>query len=95
MKNFFPIELIPLNLPLEEGQHLAHLFGCKLAQLPLKYLGVPLSNKKITTAQWGFVLDKYNTKLQNWVGSLLSIGGRIMLINALVFFVLVQITRQN
>lgn len=46
-----------------------------MAQLPLKYLGVPLSDKKLTVADWGYVIDTISKKLQGWIGNLLSIGG--------------------
>lgn len=45
--NFQKTKLVPLHMPSSDGKQLADLFGCKLAKLPLKYLGVPLANKKL------------------------------------------------
>ena len=76
--------MIPLQLTEQEAAHLALLFGCKLSHLPLKYLGVPLHNKKLSGADWGFVIDKVHKKLQSWKGNFLSIGGRVTLINSVL-----------
>jgi hypothetical protein len=62
----------------------AALAGCKLSQFPLKYLGVSLSDKKLSYAEWNGVIDKVQKKLPNWKGALLSIGGRIVLINSVL-----------
>lgn len=48
--NFQNTELVPLHMTNVEGNKLADLFGCKVAKLPLKYLGVPFTDKKLTLA---------------------------------------------
>lgn len=55
-----------------------------MAQLPLKYLGVPLSDKKLTVADWRYVIDTISKKLQGWIGNLLSIGGRLTFLNSVL-----------
>lgn len=55
-----------------------------MAQLPFKYLGVPLSDKKLTVADWGYVIDTISKKLQGWIGNLLSIGGRLTFLNSVL-----------
>jgi hypothetical protein len=82
--NFGKTELIPVNLSSDEAHMFAALAGCKLSQFPLQYLGVPLSDKKLSCADWNGVIDKVQKKLPNWKGALLSIGGRIVLINSVL-----------
>lgn len=43
--NFAKCEIVPLNVS-QEGARLAHNLGCKLGNLPIHYLGVPLHWKK-------------------------------------------------
>ncbi|XP_078152676.1 uncharacterized protein LOC144547863 [Carex rostrata] len=63
---------------------MSDIFGSKVSHLPLKYLGVPLSDKKLSTADWSCIIDKVTKKLQGWVGNLLSIGGRLTLVNSVL-----------
>lgn len=72
--NFRKTELIPLNISLANEIILADIFGCKVSKLPLKYLGVPLSDNKLSIANWSCIIDKVTKKLQGWVGNLHSIG---------------------
>ena len=65
-------------------QQLAQAFKCKVASFPIKYLGLPLHDRKLQVKDWRFLIDKVEKKLQNWKGQLLSIGGRITLINAVL-----------
>lgn len=60
---------------------LASVFKCKTATFPIKYLGLPLHDKKLSVKDWNFLIDKIEKKLQNWKGQLLSIGGRQTLLN--------------
>lgn len=79
--NFRKTELIPLNISLANEIILADIFGCKVSKLPLKYLGVPFSDKKLYIADWSCIIDKVTKKLQGWVENLFSIGRRLTLVN--------------
>lgn len=48
------------------------------AFVPIKYLGLPLHERKLTLGDWKFLTDKLEKKLQNLKGQLLSIGGDIL-----------------
>lgn len=63
---------------------LASTFQCKAAQFPIKYSGLLLHDRKLRVADWQFLIDKVESKLQHWKGQLLSIGGRITLINSVI-----------
>ena len=63
---------------------LNHTFGCRWGTFPIKYLGLPLHNKKLTVADWQFLVDKIEARLPSWQSQLLSIGGRVTLINSVL-----------
>lgn len=43
-------------------KNLANLFGCKVAETPLKYLGNPFKEQKTVTIRLGVIVDKINKK---------------------------------
>lgn len=63
---------------------LATSFKCKPASFPVKYLGLPLHDRKLKIRDWFFLIDKVEKKLQNWKGQLLSIEGRRTLLNSVI-----------
>jgi hypothetical protein len=56
--NFSKCELIPFNISSDIGVQLADQFDCKLGSLPIIYLGFPLYNKKLTSHDWNFLIEK-------------------------------------
>ena len=83
MKIYFAkSEMIPLNLSDNDGSLLADIFGCKISSLPLLYL--PLHYKKPSIADWKVIIDRINNRIQGWKGKLLSIGGRVTLLNSVL-----------
>ncbi|KAL6509176.1 hypothetical protein OROGR_022486 [Orobanche gracilis] len=55
--------------------------------LPLRYLGVPLNGKRLSIIQYQPLLEKMVGKIQHWTSRLLSYGGRIQLIQSVLFAV--------
>jgi hypothetical protein len=82
--NLSKTEMIPMNLDSVEVTRLAATIGCKLSTFPLKYLGVPLSDNKLKLANWQGIIDKVQNKTQSWKDSLLSIGGRLTLLDSVL-----------
>jgi Reverse transcriptase (RNA-dependent DNA polymerase) len=82
--NFSKTELIPLNLSQEEASELASLVGCSLSQFSLKYLGVLLSDSKLKCKDWQPIIEKIQNKMPNWKGTLLSMGGRLVLLDSVL-----------
>ena len=76
--------MFPLNLSDLQCEELATVLGCKVASLPLTYLGVPINNKALTDIDWQLLIDKIDKRLQSWKGSLLSLGGRVTLLNSVL-----------
>jgi hypothetical protein len=47
----------------------------------MKYLGVPIDDKKLCKSLWTSTVEKVESKLGSWQGRFLSLGGRLVLIN--------------
>lgn len=54
-------------------------------ELPFRYLGVPMSSKKLTVGQCIPLVEKTTTKIRYWSAKLLSYVGRIQLIKSVIF----------
>ena len=63
-------------------EEVAKIFGCRVGQLPIIYLGLPVSDIKISKAQLSYVADKANRRLATWKCDSLSSGGKATLINS-------------
>ena len=80
--NYDKTELYLLHVA--DTQPLQYLFRCHEGTFPIKYLGLPLHYKKLQVVDWSFLVNKVESKLQQWQGSLLSIGGRLTLTNSVL-----------
>ncbi|KAJ4784621.1 RNA-directed DNA polymerase (reverse transcriptase)-related family protein [Rhynchospora pubera] len=75
-------DLATLNCTDTVTHSLASLLGCRIKNFPLRYLGLPLSHKSLSALDYDLLLSKFRAKLQGWAASLLSIAGRLVLINS-------------
>jgi hypothetical protein len=57
------------------------MFGCKEGEMPFRYLGIPMSSRKLLNKDWSVVEERFQKKLSSWKGKLLLSGGRLVLIN--------------
>ena len=62
------------NLPLE--------LGCKIASLPVEYLGLPLGAKHKVASVWDGVEERFCKRVVNWKRQYISKGGRLTLIRS-------------
>jgi hypothetical protein len=60
----------------------AEIFNCQIGMLPLRYMGVPIYARRLRVVDWAKLEEKSAKKLDIWQGGSLSIGGRVILINA-------------
>jgi hypothetical protein len=60
----------------------ADIFTCPIDNLPMKYLGVPIDNKKINKTLSCSMMEKMEKRLAGWQGRFLSLGGRLTLLNS-------------
>lgn len=82
--NFDKSSMVPLKIPTTLASSLADQLGCSITSLPITYLGVPLHWKTLSVADWNPLINKIEKRLQSWKGSLLSLGGRVTLLNSVL-----------
>ena len=79
--NFWKSDLVPVGDVLDV-ESLAGILRCKVAMLPMTYLGLPLGATFKLKAIWTGVLEKMERRLAGWKRLYLSKGGRITLLNS-------------
>ena len=82
--NFYKSELICFGDAQDSLNSYLDLFGCKHGDLPLKYLGIPIHYKKLQNSDRRNIEERVEKRLASWKGKLLSIGGRLTLINSVL-----------
>ena len=82
--NYAKSGLIVLGKEIDWAERAANLLRCKLVQLPITYLGVPLGANMRKYSSWQPVLSKIQQRLANWKASCLSRPGKLVLIKAVI-----------
>jgi hypothetical protein len=80
--NYHKSEVIVMGQPIGCQSRIANKLNCKLGAFPFTYLGLPISDRKLTREQWLFLVRKLAVKIEPWLGKLLSSGGQLILSNA-------------
>ncbi|CAA7031264.1 unnamed protein product [Microthlaspi erraticum] len=60
------------------------LFNLEASSLPIRYLGLPLSSKKLSFADCDPLLTLIQKKFDSWSNKLLSLAGRLSLISSVI-----------
>lgn len=58
--------------------------GFPIAQLPIRYLGPPLTTKSMTRLDYEPLIDRIRTTLLSWANKMLSYAGRVQLIKTVI-----------
>jgi hypothetical protein len=66
----------------EEKENMANKLNCVLGSLPMKYLGIPVSDKHLYMGAFDPVVQKMLKRLDPWKGKFLTSGGRQILTNS-------------
>jgi hypothetical protein len=74
-------EIVPIG-EVENVERLANLLGCRVASLPMTYLGLPLGASYKSTSIWNGVIEKIERRLAGWKRMYLSKGAQLTLINS-------------
>ncbi|GJY72313.1 RNA-directed DNA polymerase, eukaryota, reverse transcriptase zinc-binding domain protein, partial [Tanacetum coccineum] len=64
----------------EENQEILEIMPFKVEKLPIRYLGVPLTSKRIRIKECKSLIDKVERRVLNWKNKSLSYAGRLMLV---------------
>ena len=62
----------------------SRIFGCGIGTMPFKYLGIPMTHRRLRNSEWRCVIDRFEKRLSNWKAKFLSSGGRLVLINSVL-----------
>lgn len=73
--NYSKSEVFTVGLSEEAGQEVADAFNFKLGRFPMKYLGLPISNSRLSMAELSGAAEKMEKRLQTWKRGHLSFGG--------------------
>jgi hypothetical protein len=82
--NFHKSEFFCFGEAQDEVSVYAELFGCGEGQFPMRYLGIPIHYQRLTLAEYKFVEERLQKCLSSWKGKLLSLEGKVILINSVL-----------
>jgi hypothetical protein len=82
--NFHKSTLVPMHVSDGNITLIRSLLGCRVEGFPQSYLGLPLSSDKLKMAQFSPLIAKVDKYLSGWSDVLLSTGGRVVLLNAVL-----------
>ena len=82
--NFAKCSVSPIACTDAEAVGAAELMECQLAPFPVKYLGIPLSTRRLTAVSFQPLLDRLADKLPTWRASMMLRAGRLVLIRAVL-----------
>jgi hypothetical protein len=82
--NFWKCCLVGVNVPLEFLQMASEFLNCRLGQTPFTYLGLPVGANPHLASTWAPMVEGLKKRLGSWGNKYVSLGGRIVLINAVL-----------
>lgn len=85
--NFHKSEVFCIGEARDRKVLFSQLFTCNIGDLPMRYLGVPIDQKRILNKDRKTAENTMESKLSCWQGRLQSIGGRLILINSSLSYV--------
>lgn len=72
----------PINCSEEEVQTVVDTFGCAVEAFPCRYLGVPLSIRRLSRSDEQPIIDAVSSRIPTWKGNLLNLAGPAILVSA-------------
>ncbi|WVZ53559.1 hypothetical protein U9M48_004482, partial [Paspalum notatum var. saurae] len=82
--NFHKSEIFCVGQAKECENAYSEVFGCKSGSFPFRYLGLPMHYRKLRNSEWRHIEERFEKQLIGWKGKLLSVGGRLVLINSVL-----------
>ena len=68
----------------KENKGCSRILATPIGTLPISYLGVPLVDRRLRITDWQPVLEKVETRLGGWRARLMSRGGCLVLLKAVL-----------
>lgn len=82
--NYHKSTFVPMNIDAQLATEMASTLGCGISQFSQPYLGLPLSPHKLRVWDFQPLVANFDRYLSDWKARLLSIGGRLILVNAVL-----------
>lgn len=79
--NFQKSEVFCFGVQPEEEWALANMLNCKVGNLPMTYLGIPVDSSKLRMSAFDPLVMKMRHRLDPWKGKFNSSGGNLILLN--------------
>lgn len=73
--NFHKSEVYVFGYPQQEKERMANMLNCVLGRLPLRYLGIPVSDHHLDMGAFNPILQKMTKRLDPWKGRHITSGG--------------------
>lgn len=82
--NLSKSSIVPIQCDETRVELVRQHMDCQIASFPCKYLGLPLSIRRLTKTDLQPILDKIADKLPGWKADLLDKSGRLILVKAVL-----------
>lgn len=82
--NFYKSCLIGVNVGREFMEMACNFMNCREGSLPFKYLGLPMGANPKKMGTWEPLIESLKKKLNSWGNKYVSLGGRMVLLNAVL-----------
>ncbi|KAJ4810222.1 RNA-directed DNA polymerase (reverse transcriptase)-related family protein [Rhynchospora pubera] len=81
---------VPFNLSNQQIEQIKEVLMCDCSNLPLPYLGLPLTACRPSKETYLLLLEKLENKLAGWKNKLLSRAGRLTLVSSILSTILIS-----
>lgn len=68
----------------EDGHRVRNILNCQLGGFPCRYLGIPLTIKQLTRADWQPLVDQVRKIIPAWQRGLIQRPGRLVLVKSVI-----------
>lgn len=82
--NLMKSVVLPIRCSPDTMQRVVEILGCPLGTFPCKYLGLPLTIRKQTTAQLRGLMDQLAGCLPRWKAANMPKSGRMLLVQSVL-----------
>lgn len=83
--------ILPIRCDEHRVQLLQQSMECTVAEFPCKYLGLPLSIRRLSKADLQPYIDKVADMLPSWKAALMAMSGRLILVRAVLVVILIHL----
>jgi hypothetical protein len=80
--NFDKSKVVVIGMAEAAKCRVANMLNCKLEKFPIKYLGLPMRDRPLSVADWGFLTEKVGHHVDPWQGLFLASVGCLELTNS-------------